>query len=539
MSTPNLIAQHSFATAEACRKARTPGIAHDFVENGTPTKKILTNNTEQNSATTNKMKTDSILLDACMLRASTKTVLREQSDELHFLEGKIAALENIERQNANRNVSFWVEVFRSAGKDHVLRREGAESIQHTWRSYKCRQKLRCAIVSVTRCPTCNIRAQIPQRPIVDPPFVNFVSKFRCAGCQNTITTTVSPWWREWISGFDALINNNSTTGETPKDGVDERPTNENERKRIRSTLELCGLLKTDRNRVEELLFSFTSFWKPEHLSAMLSSGVSFVRGVAFRTGVQVELSLLSDNSKAAEAAATATLAAEAAATATLAAEATATATLAAFETASRDATETKTKTEVMKADTDALLSAALTERKLALLTKFKAFAKRIGVEKVADKNLKAIKWKNLLQLVRQQQKQIGDAERLVAMAPTVNVTGGDGAVAPQPPEHDGEEFTDAESNAKFKLDDPVLAGLPDWDDKYPGVVKVINHDGTYGVVFDVSDGLGVLCVVCCVLCVNVYDAILIYFFVILSVCSGRGSTPSSARGRHCTPVIHE
>ena len=207
MSTPDLIAQHSFATAEACRKARTPGIAHDFVENGTPNKKILTNNTEQNSATTNKMKEDLILLDACMLRASTKTVLREQSDELHFLEGKIAALENIERQNANRNVSFWVEVFRSAGKDHVLRREGAESIQHTWRSYKCRQKLRCAIVSVTRCPTCNIRAQIPQRPIVDPPFVNFVSKFRCAGCQNTITTTVSPWWREWISGFDALINN--------------------------------------------------------------------------------------------------------------------------------------------------------------------------------------------------------------------------------------------------------------------------------------------------------------------------------------------
>ena len=237
------------------------------------------------------------------------------------------------------------------------------------------------------------------------------------------------------------------------------------------------------------------FGNPNICQPCLSSGVSFVRGVAFRTGVQVELSLMSDNSKAA---ATATLAAEAAATATLAAEATATATLAAFETASRDATETKTKTEVMKADTDALLSAALTERKLALLTKFKAFAKRIGVEKVADKNLKAIKWKNLLQLVRQQQKQIGDAERLVAMAPTVNVTGGDGAVAPQPPEHDGEEFTDAESNAKFKVDDPVLAGLPDWDDKYPGVVKVINHDGTYGVVFDVSDGLGVLCVVCCV-----------------------------------------
>jgi hypothetical protein len=476
MSHPNIITQFAIATAEACRKVRTPGVALDYVQNGTPTKAILQDVDDQSKTNQKKTEEDLILLDACMLRASTKAVLSEQSDELKFLEGKIAALENMERQNTSRNVSFWIEVFRSAGKDQVLRREGAQSIQQAWRAHKCRQKLRFAILSVTRCPDCNLLTQIPQKHCADPPYFHFVPKFRCAGCHFTITTSLSFWWEKWISRFDALIDKEMGTGENKPDSLETDVIDEEKREHILKTLKLCGILEADRKTAEKLLFSFTSFWKPKHLSAMLLSGISFARGVAFRTGLQVDPLILQTKVKhkslvSVESEVSKNQSAKEAEEADVAAAA--------------DIEKVKNKAKIVKAEAEATLSAALAQRKLALLTKFKALAKRIGIKKVADKNLRSIRWKNLVALVKEQQKQLNDAERLVAAAANGSPETSP-PPPPLPPPPQSSDFSVASSSEKFEVGQKVMAGLPDWDEQYPGEIRVVNHDGTYGIIFDVS-----------------------------------------------------
>ena len=172
MSSVDLVTRHARATADACRRVRVPGVARDFVQNGSPAQQNKTSSVDKKKKDHDNKQAlvildeerdeeKDVLRDACMLRASAEVVMSKQQAELQFLEGKIAALENMERQNTTRNVSFWVEVFRSAGKDHVLRREGAECIQKAWRGHTCRRKLRYALVSITRCPACGTRAQIP------------------------------------------------------------------------------------------------------------------------------------------------------------------------------------------------------------------------------------------------------------------------------------------------------------------------------------------------------------------------------------------
>ena len=114
MSSVDLVTRHARATADACRRVRVPGVARDFVQNGSPAQQNKTSSVDKKKKDHDNKQAlvildeerdeeKDVLRDACMLRASAEVVMSKQQAELQFLEGKIAALENMERQNTTRN----------------------------------------------------------------------------------------------------------------------------------------------------------------------------------------------------------------------------------------------------------------------------------------------------------------------------------------------------------------------------------------------------------------------------------------------------
>ena len=509
----DLIINHVRATAEACRKVQMPGAARDFMQNGSPARRALTNgslndemktdadpvtdSTEQSSQ--NENGSDNIVLqDACMLRASTKYLLGKQSDELHFLEGKIAALESLDRKNSKRNVSFWVEVFRSAGKDHVLRREGIQTIQKAWRARQCRRKLRYALVSVTQCPSCGCRAQIPQLPATKEPYFTLVPKFRCVSCRSVIVTHISEGWSSWINDVDDLIDSGDSIESMSEKDIREMCAEEsNARQTIRNALVKYNVTTSDVNKAEKVLFTFTSFWKPSHVSAMLNSGIAFARGIAFRTGIQMNPNAITPEGKEEKEMEQTGKMDEKGGSDTL--EATKQIEIAIKKAEYADKKASAALVAKMAAEEKADTRAEV-DRKVALAIKFRAISKRVGKQKLHEKNLKLLR----VALAEEQTKnKNARAELLVAEAAAVEaerradesaeMAAAAQASVPLPPAHDptSQDELDAQeaaalAAAKYPVGSKVLAGLPNWVQKFPGTIKVINLDGTYGVVFDVS-----------------------------------------------------
>jgi hypothetical protein len=494
MSTSDLIAKHARATSNACRMVRTPGAARDFVRNGgSPAFRALTNGrteedsniTTNNTSNTNKdirqehsaVDEETALQDACMLRASTDYLLGKQKEELHFLEGKIAALESLERKSSRRNVSFWVEVFRSAGKDHVLRSEGAENIQRAWRANLCRRKLRYALISVMRCPSCSCRAQIPQLPAAAPPYFNFVPKFRCVSCKAIIHTRIFPGWSTWVDNVEQLIDSNSSGGGSSgaHNNMEELLQLQKEmlaadsksRVTVHQSLKQCGVAEANVSRVERLLFTFTSFWKPTHVSAMLGSGIAFARGVAFRTGLQINPNPATEKT-------TAIIQSEPSSIEPVVGKIN-------DNERTNALSETAAKAQVAALAAEAH---AETHRKAGLLAKFRSVSKRVGAQKVHEKNLKLMREA----LAAEQQKSKLAKEELVAARKAAEQVLLEQQLLQQqqalvqPPAVTPE----TSSVAKYAVGTRVKAGLPDWVDKFPGEIRVVNADATYGVVFDVS-----------------------------------------------------
>ncbi len=494
------IALHAAISRETCLAVRSEiRVAGSFAETGTTrpssSGRLLLGDYASSTASPASFSRERQYLEgSCMLRAATDAILAQRLQQVKYLEGRLAALEAVRRKSTRKNVAFWAEALRGAGRDFALLQENANIIQQAWRAHSCRQKLRHALMSVIKCSACGNRAQVPRKTTSQPPFFNLAPKFRCAVCQSIVVTALHPLWVDFLGPHALYIDSVERTASNSESVIGDKRRQSTAapdlKARLGQALSGAGLAPEEFAAVEAKLLTFTEFWQPHNVEDMISgSPLLLARGVNIRTGIQLNERTvkLKRRAEKIEEHAALPVVTETGATKEQSKEMTEAAERA------REASE--------KAREQALASfaAASDSRMRSLLTRFKAHASQVGLMRVHRKNLRAAKWQGLTSLVLNQR------DIQVAKMKLENELAAEEAkrntALPQEPRAELNSPTTAEyeeptvpfkPKAKFPKGALVLAGLPAWgDDKYPGKILIVNGDNTYGVLFDVSLSIAV------------------------------------------------
>lgn len=483
MKPREVLELHASLQREAHRAVRgDKSVAKSFAESGASSTSssqmlLLGSGTPKHVEEKNQPVAEKIK-QSTMLRAAIDGILELRMQKLTYLEGKLAAIEAIRRKNTRRNVAYWTETLVSAGKDFELKSEKASTIQQGWRAHRCRQKLRYVLMSVVRCPVCGQRCQIPKRHTKAWPGFCLSQRYRCWSCQKINTSSIHSVWTTYVGPESQFFSGGRINATTGAKSSTEKLASSNIRQRLHQTLISAGF-DGDLEEAERKLLTFTEFWRYEDMeNAVNGSVLSFARGVNMRTGSQLhdiesESNLKADSEETLE-----HLRNEQPGTLKTRLE--------------LEEEIERAKEEAAKAQEEALssLKTAASARKESLILRFKMYAREIGLERVCLKNMRAAKWQSLVTLALNKQKMIATRTQLeeeieMAKAKRDNILEQTNNLENDSPT--SKPANQEQPVSKFPLNTLVLAGLPDWgDDKYPGVIRVVNGDSTYGVVFDVS-----------------------------------------------------